>query len=274
MTTVLLRELVNAIRAGKRSDNGFKIEVWNAIAQTVQTVSTSKITLTGEKCQTRLETLRKKWKIWIRLKNLSGFGCDPVTGFVTAPDEVWEMEIQKQPGIREFRDRPMANATAMSEVFEGTQATGQHAIYPKFGVSLSQSVESFASQESVVDSDSDQGSSSNNPLKKRKLAKDGSIPPPLGYVRKRQENQATRLINAVERMITEPIVLPKVNSPIHQAITKFRQNYKGKTGWSTGDILAGYEVLESVIKAEVFLALDGGEDEEKWLRRQIASHLA
>ena len=98
------------------------------------------------------------------------------------------MEIQKQPGIREFRDRPMANATEMSEVFESTQATGQHAIYPKFGIPLSQSVESFASQESVVDSDSEQGSSSNNLPKKRKLAKDDSIPPPLGHVRKRQEN--------------------------------------------------------------------------------------
>ena len=91
--------MVITIRAGKRSDNGFKIEVWNAISQTVQTVSASKITLTGEKCQTRLETLKRKWRIWRGLKNLSDFGCDLVTGIVTARDQVCEMEIQKQPGI-------------------------------------------------------------------------------------------------------------------------------------------------------------------------------
>ena len=176
MTTVLLRELVQAIRAGKRSDNGFKIEVWNTIAQRVQTVSTGEIILTGEKCQTKLETLRRKWKIWNRLKGLSGFGCDPVTGVVTAPDEVWEMEIKKQAGIREFRDRPMANATELTEIFEGTQATGQHAIYPKFGVPLSQSTHSLPSHETIIDSDSDNGISSATVSKRRMVSKDGSVP--------------------------------------------------------------------------------------------------
>ena len=189
MTTVLLWELVIAIRAGKRSDNCFKIEVWNAIAQTVQTVSASKITLTGEKCQTRLETLRRKWSIWLGLKNLSDFRCDLITGIVTAPDQVCEMEIQKQPGIREFHDRPMGNATEMTEVFEGTQVTCHHAIYPKFSLPLLHSIESLASQESLIDSDSDQDSSSNNLLKKRMLARDGSIHPPFGPINKHQENQ-------------------------------------------------------------------------------------
>ena len=227
MTTVLLRKLVYAIRAGKRSDNGFKIEVWNTIAQTVQTVSPGKIKLTGEKCQTMLETLRRKWKIWIRLKRLSGFGRDPLTGVVTAPDDVWEMEIKEQPGVREFCDRPMANAMEMREVFEGTQASGRHAIYPKFGVPLSQSIESLPSQESTIDSDSDEVSSSTHEPKRRKLTKD-TPNPPLGRIRKRQDNPATRLVNAVERMITEPIALPKVTSTVHQAITKLRQKYKDK----------------------------------------------
>ena len=92
----------------------------------------------------------------------------------------------------------MGNATEMREVFEGTQVTCQYAIYPKFGIPLSHSIELLASQESLIDSDSDQGSSFNNLPKERMLARDGSIHPPFGPVHKYQENQATRLVNAVE----------------------------------------------------------------------------
>ena len=54
-------------------------------------------------------------------------------------------------------------------------------------------------------------------------------------------------------MITESLVLPKVNSSIYQAISKFRSNYKGKAQRSRGNILAGYDILENAIKTEVFL---------------------
>jgi len=130
MTSVLLRELVQAIRTGKRSDNGLKMEVWDEIAETVLLIAGPGAPVTGERCQGKLETLKKKWKMWTRLKDLSGFGVDLKTGAVTAPDEVWEEEIKKQPGIREFRDKPLANAIELAEIMEGVQATGGHAIYP------------------------------------------------------------------------------------------------------------------------------------------------
>ena len=135
MTTVLLRELVQAIRNGKRSDNGFKMEVWNSIAEAVRITSGHGSLLTGEKCQGKLEGLKKKWKIWIRLKAMSGFGFDPISGAVTAPDEVWDTEISKQSAIREFRDRSMANIIELEEILDSFQATGGRAIYPVSGFS-------------------------------------------------------------------------------------------------------------------------------------------
>ncbi|PUU72312.1 hypothetical protein B9Z19DRAFT_1138047 [Tuber borchii] len=169
------------------------------------------------------------------------------------------MEILKQPGIQEFHNRLMANASEMREVFEGTQASGSYAIYPKFRVPLSHSIESLTSYDSIVDIDSDAESSSTIECKRRQLSKHKPIPP-LGLIRKCQNNPATPIVNAVERMITKPIALLKVTPTVHQAITKFRQDYKGKVGWSMEDILAGYDLLESSIKADVFLALDGRED--------------
>jgi len=93
MTTVLVKELVRLCRAGKRSDNRFKIHIWNEVAMVVMKVAPNEV-LTGEKCQSKLEGLRKKWNVWSRLMMLSGFGRDPTHGTPTTPGYVWEQEIR------------------------------------------------------------------------------------------------------------------------------------------------------------------------------------
>ena len=71
---------------------------------------------------------------------MSGFGFDVFTGAVTAPDEVWDMEIKKDPGIQEFRDKPMATTAELAEILEGSQANGRRAIYPAFLIRFRQSL--------------------------------------------------------------------------------------------------------------------------------------
>jgi hypothetical protein len=94
MTTVMLRSLVLQIRAGKRLDNGFKAEVWNTVAQAVLSYDDSqRDILTGDRCQGKLDALKKKYDAWKRLQSLSGFGWDAERGVVTAPDSVWDAEI-------------------------------------------------------------------------------------------------------------------------------------------------------------------------------------
>lgn len=79
MTTMLVHELVQAVRMGKRSNNGFRIEVWNAVSDAVRASAGRDVPLTGGKCQAKLEGLKRKWKVWTRLKKMSGFGFDPLT---------------------------------------------------------------------------------------------------------------------------------------------------------------------------------------------------
>lgn len=52
-------------------------------------------------------------------------------------------------------------------------------------------------------------------------------------------------------------------------MAKLQENYRGKVGWSTQNILKGYKLFESTVKPDIFVALDGGEDEEIWLRDQL-----
>ena len=81
---------------------------------------------------------------------MSGFGFDVTTGAATALDEVWDMEVKKDPTIHEFRDKPIANAVELSEILEGTQATGHRAIYPGIPRSVSTDLEGQTDDDSLV----------------------------------------------------------------------------------------------------------------------------
>ena len=255
---------------GKKSDNGFKREVWNSVAESVQKVTSASVPVTGEKCQGKLEMLKRKWKIWTRLRGMSGFGFDVITSAVTAPDDVWDMEIRKDPAIQEFRDKPMANTAELAEILDGSQATGCRAIYPSIPRSISTELDSQTEDDTPL-SDHTAVDTSSHQSKKRK-ASDGESVKQLGRIRPRAETATERLLQAVETMASTSLPSIPNSSVVHQAVTKFREAYRGKPGWSTEDMLVGYELFESQIKAEVFLALGGGEEEEQWLRRQISYH--
>jgi hypothetical protein len=94
MTTVMLRSLVKQIRLGKRSDNGFKEEVWATVANDVLAFDSSLSFLDGPRCQSKLDALKKKYDAWNRVKGRSGFGWDNERGVPTAPDDVWETAIR------------------------------------------------------------------------------------------------------------------------------------------------------------------------------------
>ena len=50
MTEVLIGEVLNQIRVGKRSDNGFKTEVWKEVSRVVKARGLGPEELSGEKC--------------------------------------------------------------------------------------------------------------------------------------------------------------------------------------------------------------------------------
>ena len=74
--------------------------------------------------------LKKKYVIWARLQKMSGWGCNPATGALNAPDEVWEQEIKACPQAREFRLGALPHCFELREIFEGVTASGDFAVYP------------------------------------------------------------------------------------------------------------------------------------------------
>jgi len=151
----------------------------------------------------------------MRLKHLSDFGCDRTIGVVTAPDDVWEMELQKQPGIGEFREKQIANAPEMSEIFEGIQVTAQHAIYPEFGKAIVSHTTNTPSayHVSTVNSANDALVSTPSNTKRSKLG-DNNRGSHLGCVRYPAETPSIGLVHSVETILTKPIKLPTTMSGI------------------------------------------------------------
>ena len=57
MTEVLVGEVLNQTRVGKRSDNGFKAEVWKEVFKEVKARGLGPKEPTGEKCQGKLDAV-------------------------------------------------------------------------------------------------------------------------------------------------------------------------------------------------------------------------
>lgn len=77
--------------------------------------------------QSEYAAQKKKYKIFTRLRDQSGFGWDELTKCVTAPFEVWEAYIREHSGAAQFRNATLPNFEDLDTLFSGRVATGQFA---------------------------------------------------------------------------------------------------------------------------------------------------
>ena len=77
--------------------------------------------------QSEYASLKKKYKIFTRLRDQSGFGWDELTKCITAPVEVWEAYIREHPLALQFRNATLPNLEDLDTLFSGRVATGQFA---------------------------------------------------------------------------------------------------------------------------------------------------
>jgi len=99
--------------------------------------------LTGEKCQFKLENLKKKvWHMdpftkneWVGMR--SDKWCSNRTGG----------SLEYRDCVREFRYTPLVNCFELAQIFEGVSASGDHAFYPsRIGSSIRTTLSRLPSQ--------------------------------------------------------------------------------------------------------------------------------
>ena len=93
MERAALELYVQAVRAGKRTDNGFKPETHRSIALELRARFPT-VDLDDKKVKSKFnQGFKKDYDTFVDLWNASGFGWNNATYEVTAPDWVWENYI-------------------------------------------------------------------------------------------------------------------------------------------------------------------------------------
>jgi Myb/SANT-like DNA-binding domain len=121
----LVDGLLQALRAGKASENGFKREAWKEIKVEFNAVFGTSYSI--PQLKTAWKELKTKYAVVKRLQEQSGFGWNPVLQKVTAELEVWNAYVASNQEAKEFRTKPFPFFDKIHILVDGKIATGNNA---------------------------------------------------------------------------------------------------------------------------------------------------
>ncbi|KAH0611588.1 uncharacterized protein H6S33_010853 [Morchella sextelata] len=119
---LVLKLLLKQIKAGKRSDSGFKKEAWVQITAEFNLVFP---TCEKEQIKTRVTTLKRRLDVFQRLCENSGFGWDSEKKIPTAPNDVWDSYLKYHKEAKPFRFHTLPHYDMLYEIFSKSVATGE-----------------------------------------------------------------------------------------------------------------------------------------------------
>ncbi|MCJ1344922.1 hypothetical protein MMC31_003127 [Peltigera leucophlebia] len=104
MELVLLDSMVDSVRNGLRAESGFKKAAWTEAL--------------------RMIWYKTKWKEWLIIDDLSGWGWDHVKELPTADNATWDAHIIGHPDARSLRYSTLHHRIQLEELFYGILAIG------------------------------------------------------------------------------------------------------------------------------------------------------
>jgi hypothetical protein len=155
MCEILLNGLVNLIRKGKASDNGFKEALWAEIADLVRPYYVGNAPFGGKKCKTKYEGYKLIWSAWgFHLGHISGWTIR-ADGLPIAEKEVMDKHFNEYPSCEQFRDELPQFFDYLSEIFGDRLASGDNAHGPD-------SIEGSSEGSSEGEPEGERGNDNNN----------------------------------------------------------------------------------------------------------------
>jgi hypothetical protein len=291
MCETLLDGLVNLIRKGKASDNGFKEALWGEIAEVVRPYYVGNAPFNGKKCKTKYEGYKLVWSAWgFHLGHISGWTIR-ADGLPVAEKEVMNKHFNEYPDCEQFRDELPAFFDYVSEIFGDRLAKGDNAHGPD---SIGEGSSEEESEGERGDDNGETPTSHSEPKDKtktnatlgkrteRKLTISKEGPPKRRRARQAEvDSLAAETVDLEERsevafrailsesldklMAPNPIPMPA--SSTTTAIEVFKKELQDDFG--TGkDAFKVYRLLRQSEMADNFLALDPAERAD-WLRFEL-----
>ena len=94
-----MQSLVDQCRNGKRAESGYKKEAWIVVLEDVKAAASSKTSVdlelvTLSKIKSKQDFIKGKWKEWVRINELSGWGWNEDTQLFIAEPDQWERHIK------------------------------------------------------------------------------------------------------------------------------------------------------------------------------------
>jgi hypothetical protein len=128
MVEALVEYIYGAFKNGRLSDNGLKKELWMEAAIEVNRVCYGK-KVPWDKIKNKWGSdIKEKWKYWVLLSEMSGFGWNEETEKFEAYDYVWDNLNKGYPRIIWHKSHVMYCRDMLSEILHESQATGKGAL--------------------------------------------------------------------------------------------------------------------------------------------------
>jgi hypothetical protein len=128
MEEALVEYLYKVWLDGRASDNGFKKEIFMETAIAVNRVARDRPELNWDKCKNKWGDYKEKWKHWMILSQMSGFGWSEEREKYEAYEYVWNNLNKAYPRIIWHKTHILEHRDILSKVLHESQATGKGAI--------------------------------------------------------------------------------------------------------------------------------------------------
>ncbi|EEY55974.1 uncharacterized protein PITG_08721 [Phytophthora infestans T30-4] len=126
MDVFLVEAMTDQAKTGKRADSGFKKEAWVAVHESMNERFNKELTI--QQIKTRVQTLKSKYTTISHMLRVSGFGWDTNHNVVLVHDDVWDRYVSEHPKAIDYRKKAVPYYEDLVDLFEGTYATGEHAL--------------------------------------------------------------------------------------------------------------------------------------------------
>jgi hypothetical protein len=128
MVETLVEYVYGAFKKGRLSDNGMKKELWIAAAIEVNKMCQGKEVFWDKVKNKCGSDIKEKWKHWVLLSEMSGFGWNEEIEKYEAYEYVWDNLNKAHPRITWHKTHVMYCREMLSETLHESQATGKGAL--------------------------------------------------------------------------------------------------------------------------------------------------
>jgi hypothetical protein len=128
MEEALVEYLYKVWLDGRASDNGFKKEIFMETAMAVNRVAGGILEVNWDKCKNKWGYYKEKWKHWMILSQMSGFGWSEEREKYKAYEYVWNNLNKAYPRIIWHKTHVLEHRDILSKVLHESQATGKGAV--------------------------------------------------------------------------------------------------------------------------------------------------